>query len=62
MVSQVITKESLEDFTEDEIFPIETIAYTDKEKCGGYGPVTIILQDGNKKVIEFEGIEGNLVL
>lgn len=62
MVSQVITKESLEDFTEDEIFPIETIAYTDKEKCGGYGPVTIILQGGNKKVIEFEGIEGNLVL
>jgi hypothetical protein len=62
MISQVITKESLEDFTEDEIFPIEAIEYTDKEKCGGYGPVIITLNDGCKKVVEFEGIEGNLVL
>lgn len=62
MISQVITKESLEDFTEDEIFPIEAIEYTDKENCGGYGPVSIKLKDGNSKVIEFEGMEGNLVL
>jgi hypothetical protein len=62
MISQVITKESLEDFTEDEIFQIASVWYTDKEKCGGYGPVEVILQDGSKKVIDFEGLEGNLQL
>lgn len=60
MISQVITKESLEEFTEDEIFPIEAVAYTDKEKCGGYGPITINLKDGSEKTIIFEGIEGNM--
>ena len=34
MVSQVITRESLEDFTEDEIFSIREILYTDPEGCG----------------------------
>lgn len=62
MISQVITKESLEDFTEDELFPISSVEYTDKEKCGGYGPVTMLMKDGSHKVIEFEGIEGNLQL
>ncbi len=62
MISQVITKESLEDFTEDELFPIASVAYTDKEKCGGYGPVTVLMKDGSHKMIEFEGIEGNLQL
>lgn len=62
MISQVITKESLDDFTEEEIFPIAAVEYTDKEKCGGYGPVSVILKDGSRKIIEFEGIEGNLQL
>ena len=60
LISQVITKESLEDFTQEEIFPIQTIEYTDQEKCGGYGPVVITMKDKSKKVIEFEGIEGVL--
>lgn len=60
LISQVITKESLEDFTEDEIFQIASIEYTDREQCGGYGPVKLKLQDGSSKVVEFEGIEGNL--
>lgn len=60
MISQMITKESLEDFTEEEIFPIQSILYTDREKCGGYGPVGIIMKDGCKKIIDFEEIEGNL--
>jgi hypothetical protein len=62
LISQVITKESLEDFTEEELFPIASIQYTDKENCGGYGPVTISLKDGSNRVVEFEGIEGNLQL
>ncbi|SFR88431.1 DUF2264 domain-containing protein [Anaeromicropila populeti] len=62
MISQVITKESLEDFTEEEIFPIDSVTYTDKEKCGGYGPVEIAFIDGSKKAISFEGMEGNLYI
>ncbi|WP_160690974.1 DUF2264 domain-containing protein [Clostridium sp. C2-6-12] len=62
MISQVITKESHEDFTEDELFPITLIEYTDSKKCGGYGPVKINLKDGSTKTIIFEGIEENLQL
>lgn len=62
MISQVITKESLEDFTEDEIFPVREISYTDKEKCGGYGPVSLLLADGSLRTIDFDSIEGNLQL
>jgi hypothetical protein len=62
MISQVITKESHEDFTEDELFPITSVEYTDAKKCGGYGPVTVNLKDGITKTIIFEGIEENLQL
>ena len=62
MISQVITKESLEDFTKEEIFPIADITYTDQDGCGGYGAVTITLKDGGKKIIDFEGIEGIMQL
>lgn len=62
MISQVITKESHEAFTEDELFPIASVEYTDTRKCGGYGPVTVKLKDGTSKTIIFEGIEENLQL
>ncbi len=62
LISQVITKESLEDFTEEEIFPIESISYTDPQARGGYGPVTIVLRDGSTRIIDFEGIEGKMEL
>jgi hypothetical protein len=58
LISQVITKESLEDFSEDEIFPIEKVEYTDPQKCGGYGPVKIYLKSGEVRTIDFYGIEG----
>lgn len=60
MISQTITKESWKDFTEEELFPIASVAYTDAECCGGYGPVTLVLKNGERKVIDFAGIEGNL--
>ncbi len=62
LISQVLTKESLEDFTEDELFPLKEAAFTDPEGCGGYGPVTIRLKDGTQKVISYEGMEGKLML
>ena len=62
LISQTITKEDLTDFTEDEIFPVKEILYTDPQKCGGYGPVTIRLKSGDEKVIDFYGIEAKLEL
>ncbi|MGN0299408.1 MAG: DUF2264 domain-containing protein [Lachnospiraceae bacterium] len=60
LISQVITKESLDNFTEEEIFPIRQIEYTDTEQCGGYGAVTVTLLDGTQRVVDFDGIEGQL--
>ncbi len=62
LISQVLTKESHQDFTEDELFPIEELVYSDPEWCGGYGPVVVRLKDGTEKHIEFEGIEGKMML
>ncbi|MBQ7616146.1 MAG: DUF2264 domain-containing protein [Butyrivibrio sp.] len=62
LISQVITKESHEDFTEDEIFPIEKIEYTDPQGCGGYGPVKIFLKSGEDRTIDFYGVEGRFSL
>lgn len=62
LISQVLTKESHLDFEEDELFPIEELVYADPEWCGGYGPVIIRLKNGSEKHIEFEGIEGKLML
>lgn len=62
LVSQIITKESLEDFRDEEIFPIRKIEYTDPQGFGGYGTMTVILNDGESKTIDFEGIEGKLML
>lgn len=62
LLSQVITKESAEDFAEDEIFLIRSVIYTDPEGLGSYGPVVLELKDGSRKTIDFEGIEGNIQL
>lgn len=62
LISQVITKESDEEFTREEIFPIASVQYTDPEGRGGYGPVTIVMKDGSSKRIDFEGMEGRLML
>ena len=62
LISQVITKESHEAFTEEELFPVKRVLYTDPEGCGGYGPVVIELKDGSRKEIVFEGMEGKLML
>ena len=62
LISQVITKESREDFRQEELFPVEEIIYTDPEKCGSFGPVTLRMKDGSARVVDFEGMEGRLEL
>ena len=62
LISQVITKECSEEFSEDEIFPIKEICYIDSGQCGCYGPITLQMKDGSKKVINYESVEGQLTL
>ena len=62
MISQVITKESHEDFTEEELFPIKEIQYEDSMGTGAYGTVTLLLKDGTVRHVNFEEIEAGLML
>ena len=62
MLSQVITKESHDDFTEDEIFPAAYLEYEDYRKNGSYGTTVIGLKNGDKKEINFEEMERTLLL
>ena len=62
LISQVITKEGEEGFDRSEIFSIQEITYCDKEKCGGYGPVVIKMNTGKTYTVDFNGIEGSLML
>lgn len=62
MISQVITKESTEDFTEEELFPLQSVTYEDMAGKGLYGTVRLALKDGRVKNVNFEGIEGCLML
>lgn len=61
-LSQVITREDGEDFTEEDLFPIVRIEYTDQGKTGAYGPVRIFLRNGAQYMINYNGIEGRLLL
>lgn len=62
LISQVITKESHEDFTEEELFPIEEIVYEDSQAVGAYGTTTLRMKDGSCKKINFENIEAKMLL
>lgn len=62
MISQVLTKESHEDFTEEELFPVADIRYEDSMKTGAYGTVTVTLKDGTVKYVNFEEMEAGLTM
>lgn len=62
LISQVITKEGHEDFSEEELFPIAAVSYQDAMQSGAYGTVKIYLKNGEWREINFEQTEGNLSL
>ena len=62
LISQVITKEGEIGFSEDDVFSISEVKYTDKEECGGYGPVTMKMKTGKSYIIDFSLIEGRIML
>ena len=62
LISQVITKEGDEGFSEDEVFSLESVEYCDSQKCGGYGPVKVRMKTGCTYTVDFDGIEGRLLM
>lgn len=61
-ISQVLCRDSPEDFSPEELFPLESIRFFDPEKKGGYGPLLLSFKDEKKKEIDFLGIEGRMML
>ncbi len=62
MITAVLTKKDQSPWSEEELFPISEIRYTDPENCGGYGPVTLQMKDGRTMVVDYEGLEGRLTI
>lgn len=61
LLSQVITRESHEDFTDDEIFPVASVEYEDYRHNGSYGTVAVVFNNGDRKEVNFEEIEGKFL-
>lgn len=66
LISQVITKESHEDFSDSELFPVKAVEFADKDMTGAFGDVKIELKDGvadrKSLCINYEQMEGRLML
>ncbi len=62
LISQTLTRESHEDFTAGELFPIRAISCSDPYRIGAFGPVTLSMKDGSDRIIDFTGIEGQLTM
>lgn len=60
LLSQVITKETAEDFTEEELFPIADVETEDPFHTGSCGEITVRMKDGSVKRVCFEGMEADL--
>lgn len=62
MISQVITKDSNEDFLDAELFPIHDIIYEDRNKNGAYGAILLKMKNGDEKRISYSKVERRLIL
>ncbi|MCR5294035.1 MAG: DUF2264 domain-containing protein [Lachnospiraceae bacterium] len=62
LISQTLTRESHEDFSGEELFPIREILYSDPCAAGSFGPITLRFKDGREKRVDFSGIEARLLL
>ncbi len=62
LISQTLTREDHEDFSDEDLFAINDITYSDIMGTGGYGQIERSLADGSKRSIYFAGMEGQLLL
>ena len=60
LISQILTKESHLDFTDEELFPLEKVSYSDLLRAGGFGPVFLTFKNGRKVCVDFSRMEGSL--
>lgn len=60
LLSQTLTKESHEDFTDEELFPL--VAIHSDDTMNAFGKTVLEFADGSNKTIDFNGIEGGLSL
>lgn len=58
LISQVITRESHEKFTDEELFPVIRLETEDIQRMGNYGAVILNTRDGRKIRVDFDGMEG----
>ena len=61
LISQTLTREDGEEFSDNELFPLESVRACDPKNFGAYGEVELKLKDGSVKIIDFSKIEGNLL-
>ncbi len=59
-ITQTITSEDNNGFTDDELFPISKIDFEDDTASGAYGPIRLTMLTGQTYTIDFAGIEGSL--
>ncbi|MCR4896562.1 MAG: DUF2264 domain-containing protein [Lachnospiraceae bacterium] len=62
MLSQVITAEGDNGFSEEELFPVEAVRYADPMGTGGSGPVILEMKDGRQIRIDYDEIQGKMML
>ena len=60
LLSQTLTKESHEDFTNDELFPL--LRVDSEDAMNAFGKTVLKFVDGSEKEIDFDGIESELSL
>lgn len=62
LLSQTLTRESHDDFTDDEIFPLKRVEAEDERNFSAYGKTVLTFKDGTKKTLDFSLIESTLLL
>ncbi len=62
LISANLEKFDDKPFTDEELFIIKDISFSDDEKLGNYGRIQISLNSGETRTIDFEGMEGRLQL
>lgn len=60
MIASVLTRSDDRPWSQEELFPVERVTYTDEDGYGAYGPVTLHMRDGRVMTVDYEGLEGRL--
>lgn len=62
LLSQTLTRESHENFTDEEIFPLLRLKADDERNFSAYGKTELCFRDGTRKTLDFSLTEANLLL